>query len=108
MSVHKITAALLLCLTLISGMYSGSTAAYVFSVSANCENTFIGESVTEITTSEETSVTTTLQNSTTKSDTVKKSPATGNTAYKYVLPAVLLLSLILTTLIKRKTTGGIK
>lgn len=99
MSVHKITAALLLCLTLFIGMYSGSTAAYVFSVSAACENTFIGETVTEITTSEET---TTLQNSTTKSDTVKKSPATGNTANKYIYIPIAVVSLVLTIFIHNK------
>lgn len=103
MSVHKITAVMLLCLTLISVMYSGSTAAYVFSVSADCENTFNCESVIESTTAE-----TTLQNSTTKTDTVKKSPATGNSKYQYFLISVLPLSLILTTLIKRKITGRIK
>lgn len=95
MSVHKITAALLLCLTLFIGMYSGSTAAYVFSVSAACENTFIGETVT----SEET---TALQNSTTKSDTVKKSPATGNTADRYIYIPIAVVSLFLTIFIHNK------
>lgn len=99
MSVHKITAALLLCLTLISGTYSGSTAAYVFSVSATCENTFIGETVTETTTGEET---TALQNSTTKSDMVKKSPATGNTADRYIYIPIAIVSLFLTILIRNK------
>lgn len=99
MSVHKITAALLLCLTLFIGMYSGSTAAYVFSVSAACENTFIGETVTETTTSEEATV---LQNSTTKSDAVKKSPATGNTADRYIYIPIAIVSLFLTILIRNK------
>ena len=99
MSVHKITAALLLCLTLISVMYSGSTAAYVFSVSADCENTFIGESATEITTSEET---TTIQNTTTKTDIVKKSPATGNTVNRYIFIPIAIVSLFLTILIRNK------
>lgn len=99
MSVHKITAALLLCLALFIGMYSGSTTAYVFSVSATCENTFIGETVTEITTSKET---TAQQNSSTKSDTVKKSPATGNTANRYIYIPIAIVSLFLTIFIHNK------
>lgn len=89
MYLHKISAIMLLCLILISGMYTGSTAAYMHSVSATCENTFTGEVETKVT--EET----TEQSTTEKSEQVKKSPETGNDTYKYALVFALLLSLLL-------------
>lgn len=102
MSVYKISAALMLCLMLINGIYAGSTAAYVYSLSATCANTFVGESVSEMTTGEQVKETTSIENSTIKSDSVKKSPATGNTAYKYVFVFVMLVSLFLTFFIHKK------
>lgn len=101
MYLHKISAAMLLCLILISGMYTGSTAAYVHSVSATCENTFTGETETKVI--EET----TEQSTTEKSEQVKKSPETGNDTYKYALVFALLSSLFLTTILKRKTKKGL-
>lgn len=96
MYLHKISAAMLLCLILISGMYTGSTAAYVHSVSATCENTFTGEVETKVT--EET----TEQSTTEKSEQIKKSPETGNDTYKYALAFALLLSLFLTSIFNYK------
>ena len=96
MYLHKISAAMLLCLILISGMYTGSTAAYVHSVSATCVNTFTGEA--EIKMSEET----TAKSTTEKSEQVKKSPETGNETYKYALVLALLSSLFLTLIFNHK------
>lgn len=96
MYLHKISAAMLLCLLLISGMYTGSTAAYVHSVSATCENTFTGETETKVI--EET----TEQSTTEKSEQVKKSPETGNETYKYALVFALLISLFLTFIFKHR------
>lgn len=101
MYLHKISAAMLLCLILISGMYTGTTAAYVHSVSATCENTFTGEVETKVTKE------TTEQSTTEKAEQSKKSPETGNETYKYALVFALLLSLFLTTILKRKTKKGL-
>lgn len=94
MYLHKISAVVLLCLILINGIYSGSAAAYVHSVSATCVNTFTGETnITEETTE---------QKMTEKSEQIKKSPETGNDTYKYALAFALLLSLFLTSIFNYK------
>lgn len=99
MSLHKISAVMLLCVILISGVYTGSTAAYVHSVSATCVNTFTGETKAV----EET----TVQNTTEQFKPDKKSPETGNKTLKYALVFAFSLSLILTIIFKHKTKKGI-
>lgn len=95
MSIQRFNAAVLFCLFLIGGIYAGSTSAYVSSLSATCVNTFSGEAaaVEEATTAE---------NSSTKTDSNKKSPATGNTEYKYILVLITFLFLALYIIIKRR------
>lgn len=106
MSVYKISAALMLCLIMMNGIYTGSTAAYVYSVSATCVNTFIGERSPEITTSEHITEISSTEKSTSNSKSVKKSPATGNTAYEYMFISMLPLWSILIILFKHKTQKG--
>lgn len=98
MYLHKISAALLMFIILISGIYTGSTAAYVHSVSATCVNTFTGEAKAV----EET----TVQNTTEQFKPDKKSPETGNKTLKYALVSAFALSLFLTIIFKYKMKKG--
>ncbi len=85
---HRITAVLLLCVILINSIYAGSTMAYVYSKSGTCVNTFTGESKTA--SYEETS-----QDNSENSHQLK-SPATGNTSYKYIVIFSIFTVLLLT------------
>ena len=94
MSIQRFNAVILCCLFLIGGIYTGSTSAYVSSLSATCVNTFSGE----VTSAEET----TAEHSSIKTDSNKKSPATGNTEYKYIFVLISFLFLALYIIIKRR------
>lgn len=100
MSIQRFNAVVLFCLFLIGGVYTGSTSAYVSSLSATCVNTFSGEAAAvEETTAEHSSI---------KTDSNKKSPATGNTEYKYIFVLTAFLFLALFIIIKRRKINETK